>query len=194
MKDSIKGFLFILWFIMTIICAIILKNTWYLELIVFGQAFFVFGIIAVLSMGDFSREDYPLFLFILVGFTLIEIGLVGVIKIEYIPKMILSIISNSIFLLGLLILMFEKKYKGNIKKRNLSNFKTKKGSIILFQRTYRYNIRNLNLIKDNKRQIVNLVIKTDYIKQKNKTDKFAKNLGIFFIILGIFIRLLFLMR
>ena len=179
-----------MWFMITIICLLIFKSTWYLELIIFGQAFFVFGIIAVLSMGDFSREDYPLFLFILVGFTLIEIGLVGVIKIEYIPKMIPSIISNSIFLLGFLILMFEKKYTESIKKRKLSNFKTKKGNIILFQRTYRYNIRDLKLIKDNKGQIVNLVIKTDYIKQKNKTDKFVKNLGIFFIILGIIIKLI----
>ena len=190
MKDSIKEFLFILWFMITIICLLIFKSTWYLELIIFSQAFFVFGIIAVLSTDDFPREDYPLLLFILVGFTLIEIGLVGVIKIEYIPKMIPSIISNSLFLLGLLILMFEKKYKGTIKKRNLSNFKTKKGSIILFQRTYRYNIRDLKLIKGNKKYVVNLVIKTDYIKQKNKTDKFVKNLGIFFIILGIIIKLI----
>lgn len=190
-KDSIKGFLFVFWFITTIICAFIFKDTSYWNLIVFGQAFFVFGIVGVLSIDDFSREDYPLFLFILVGFTLIEIGLVGIIKIEYTPKIILSIISNSIILFGLLILMFEKKYKVKHKKRKLADFEErKKGKIFLFQRAYRYNIRDLNLIKENKKYVVNLIIKSENIDKKDKPDKFAKSIGIFFIILGIFIKLL----
>ena len=106
-EDNIKSILFVAWFIVTFVCAFAFSGSAYSELFIFGQAFFIFGLVAILSMDDISREDYLLFLFLLVGFTLIEISIVGMTKAEYLIKMIPSIITNSIILFGLLIIMFE---------------------------------------------------------------------------------------
>ena len=196
-EDNIKSILFVAWFIVTFVCAFAFSGSAYSELFIFGQAFFIFGLVAILSMDDISREDYLLFLFLLVGFTLIEISIVGMTKAEYLIKMIPSIITNSIILFGLLIIMFERrikiKSKTKPKKRRLSDFKTKKeGKIILYQRSYRYNIRDLNLIKKNNENNVNLKVITEYINIKNEKDNFVRNLGIFFIIFGALLKLLFI--
>ena len=196
-RDNIKGLLFVFWFILTFFCAIAFKGHDFLELFIFGQAFFIFGLVGLLSTEKISRDDYFIFLFILVGLTLVEISVVGIIKKEHINRMLPSIITNSIILLGLLIVMFERKNevkpKIKTKKRRLSDFKTtKKGKVILYQRSYRYNIRDLSLIRETKEEKINLVAKTEYITQKVKKDNFTRNLGIFFIILGVLIRLLFI--
>ena len=188
-KEKIGSILFLSWFILTIIFAVGLKGNTYITLFIFGQAFFVFGLIGLFSEENITREEYPIFLFVLVGFTLIEISFIGLINSEYLKEMIPSVISNSIMLFGLLILLFEKKYKIRYKKRRLSNFKTtKKGNIKLYKRSIKYNIRDLNLIERKKEENVNFIYEVEYIKI-NK-DNFAHNLGIFFIIFGLFIRII----
>ena len=188
-KEKIGSILFITWFILTIIFVICFKRNTYITLFIFGQVFFIFGLIGIFSGKDMSREDYPIFLFILVGFSLMEISFIGLIKKEYLKDMIPSIISNAIILFGILILLFEKKYKIRYKKRRLSNFKTsKKGTIKLYKRTIKYNIKKLNLIKTTKAEKVNLVKGVEYIKKRK--DNFSRNLGIFFIIFGLFIRII----
>lgn len=188
-KEKIGSILFLSWFILTIIFAVGFKGNTFITLFIFGQAFFIFGLIGLFSEGNITREEYPIFLFVLVGFTLIEISFIGLINSEYLKKMIPSVISNSIMLFGLLILLFEKKYKIKPKKRRLSNFKTSKiGNINLYKRSIKYNIKKLNLIKTKKEEKINLVKKVEYIKIEK--DNFARNLGIFFIIFGLFIRII----
>ena len=152
--------------------------------------FFIIGLMVLFVIKNISREEYPILLFVLVGFTLIEISFIGLINKDYLIVMLPSAISNSVMLLGVLILIFENQYKIRPKRKRLSNFKTiKKGNIKLYKRVIKYNIRNLYLIKTNTEEKVNFVQKEEYIKLGK--DNFARNLGIFFIIFSIFIRILF---
>ena len=165
-SDSIKGIIFLAWFVLTIISISAFKGNNYFELLTFGQAFLVFGLIAIFSIDNISREDYFLLIFILFGLCLIQIAIVGIVDNTYINKMIVYSIANSVILLGVLLLILENQYKGkNKKRRRLSNFKTiKKGIIKLYKRSYKYNIRNLSLIKSNKKINTHLTKKTKYIK------------------------------
>ena len=189
-NEKIKGILFLIWFISSIFLLFIIPNI-YLKLVLFGQYFFVFGLIAVLNT-DFSRQDYLLILFLLVGLILIQIGLVGLIVNEFLSKMIFVAIINSIILSGVLILIFERQYKTKQEKNKILSFKSnRKGKIKLYQRSYIYNIRDLSLLKEKNQYKVSLITKTEYKLCKKETIHYIYNtIAVTIIVIGLIIKFL----
>lgn len=116
MKNIIKSILFITWFFGTIISMLIFKNNLFIELLLFGQFFFILGIILLLIHKKNKQDNLLLFL-PLIGINCIITSLLNKFADIDITKILPYQICSLFIIFGILNIIILKIHNTYLKKK-----------------------------------------------------------------------------